>query len=159
MALSSNWLGRYPLKVEASGSNPARVTMKKKKKLINQNDRIVLSVGGNPHFVITYLTDPQYRDSSAEFLVQQSTHIDIEECLTNPWDDREDTYLRGYVKWDGCCNFWFGNDDGYHHFCGARELQQMRGLLKKLYSLASEIMGKELDEPWDTEDIEYEHHN
>jgi hypothetical protein len=141
--------------------------MKKKKKLIKQNDRIVLSIGGDPHFVVTYLTDPEYRESSAEFLITRPQHYDIEECLTNPWyddlndawDSKNETYLRGYVKWDGCCNFWFGNKDGYHHFCGAREIQQMRGLLKKLYSLASEIMGRELDEPWDTKDFEYEHHN
>lgn len=26
-------------------------------------------------------------------------------------------YLRGYVKWDGCSHFWFG-DEGYIHLCG-----------------------------------------
>lgn len=27
-------------------------------------------------------------------------------------------YIKGYVKWDGCSHFWFGDKDGYLHLCG-----------------------------------------
>jgi len=104
----------------------------------------------HPEFIITYLTEEEHKKYNFEFAVQKivgwyegvDKQFDLE-----PW-------FRGTIKWDGCSHFWFGDKDGYMHLCGSQYFQEIRGLLKKLYELASEAMGKEVDEPWG-EDIQY----
>ena len=54
--------------------------------------------------------------------------------------DSKDIYLKGYVKWDGCSHFNFGNDDGYLHLCGKSYIDEMDKVLQTVWRLASETI-------------------
>lgn len=51
-------------------------------------------------------------------------------------------YLTFYMKWDGCCHVWFGEEDeggkrdGYLHLCGADSWDKHVALMRWLYKWA-----------------------
>lgn len=51
-------------------------------------------------------------------------------------------YLKFYMKWDGCCHVWFGEEDeegkqdGYLHLCGADSWDKHIALMRWLYKWA-----------------------
>lgn len=53
---------------------------------------------------------------------------------TNGLEDAQ-PYLTGFVKWDGCSHFYFG-DDGYLHLCGIERIEQLRIVLQRLIDRA-----------------------
>lgn len=60
-----------------------------------------------------------------------------------PTEDREeaDVYLHGHIKWDGCANLHFDEQDRVMlHFCGLRGAKAAGTLLERLYELAGEAM-------------------
>lgn len=59
-------------------------------------------------------------------------------------EDRE-LYLKGFIKWDSCCHFNFGQEDGYIHLCGVESLKQHCWLIEQLYKLAFKLMGRDPD--------------
>lgn len=46
-----------------------------------------------------------------------------------------DVYLTGYMKWDGCNHFNFG-DEGYMHLCGESYIDGLIDVMTKLKELA-----------------------
>lgn len=55
--------------------------------------------------------------------------------------DKAQKYLSGEIKWDGCSNMKFDEQEKCMlHFCGTHRLKQLSGLFKTLY----EIAGKEI---------------
>lgn len=53
-----------------------------------------------------------------------------------------DPYLAFYMKFDGCCHVWFGEEvdgkrDGYLHMCGARTWKKHILLMQYLYKWAA----------------------
>lgn len=46
-------------------------------------------------------------------------------------------YLTGFIKWDGCSHFYFG-DEGYLHLCGFVRIQKLIVILQHLIKLAKE---------------------
>lgn len=50
-------------------------------------------------------------------------------------------YLHGSLKWDGCCNLYFDQQDKVMlHFCGKKEAENIGVLLGRLYDLAKELV-------------------
>lgn len=46
-------------------------------------------------------------------------------------------YLTGFIKWDGCSHFYFG-DQGYLHLCGLNEIDKLREILNRLMDRAKD---------------------
>lgn len=44
-------------------------------------------------------------------------------------------YLTGWIKWDGCSHFYFG-DNGYLHLCGLDTIEKLQKVLQKLIDRA-----------------------
>jgi hypothetical protein len=60
-------------------------------------------------------------------------------------------YLTCLIKWDSCAHFNFGEagEPGYLHLCGVSSFKAHVALMKFLYKLAFELMGREPDgEEW-----------
>ena len=62
---------------------------------------------------------------SASFIVFEVVSWEVD---SNAPSDVE-KYLKGYVKWDGCSHFWFGDDDGYMHLCGREDFDRIKASL------------------------------
>lgn len=48
--------------------------------------------------------------------------------------DKAQRFISGFVKWDGCSHFYFGDNQGYIHLCGRREIQKISDLIKIIYN-------------------------
>lgn len=58
------------------------------------------------------------------------------------YDPRQaEPFIRGSVKWDGCSNLHFGDDDGYLHLCGPEGIQRMSDLLPTIFLRCGELLG------------------
>jgi hypothetical protein len=86
-------------------------------------------------------------DHSVDFLIYEGTgyleqfseevKLGISEVLGPNYGDS--LVCEGYIKWDGCSNWKFG--EGYSlHFCGIDEAESFAKLLPDLYRWADEIM-------------------
>ena len=60
--------------------------------------------------------------------------------FTIPFD--LELYLAGSIKWDGCSNVWFGEEDGYLHLCGKHCFDNHIKLLQELWEFASKRIEK-----------------
>lgn len=45
-------------------------------------------------------------------------------------------YLSGFIKFDGCCHFNFGDEHGYLHLCGKQGMDNLKNLLDALWEFA-----------------------
>lgn len=55
--------------------------------------------------------------------------------------DEATVYLHGYVKWDGCSNWYFDEQDRVMlHFCEKEQAQAIGVLLGRLYDWAKELI-------------------
>lgn len=60
------------------------------------------------------------------------------EDMTEDFDSAP-RYLDGYVKWDNCCHYWFGEKDGYLHLCsGTKTFIELMG---RTYAWCGELLG------------------
>lgn len=50
-----------------------------------------------------------------------------------------ESYLAGYVKWDGCQEISFG--DGGLHLCGAEDVEHLSQTLIRIFNRCGELMG------------------
>jgi hypothetical protein len=97
-------------------------------------------------------------DTRIEFNVYEVTSWNSDD--THSKNDSE-LYLRGYIKWDGCSHFWFGdkNDedehgDGYIHLCGYIYFKNHIKLMELLFKYADEHISN-----FDREVADYENNN
>jgi hypothetical protein len=104
---------------------------------------VILMINGDPVFVII---DKPKQESCWEFEVRAVT------SWSRPVNSIEDVdhepCLQGFIKWDFCSHFWFGDNDGYIHICGASDFQRHRALMKKLFEMAKEKIDNKLDGNW-----------
>jgi len=58
-----------------------------------------------------------------------------------------DTYLKAFVKWDGCSHFNFGqgNNNGYIHLCGYDAIKKHAAIVDAVYRWAFELMERDED--------------
>lgn len=64
-----------------------------------------------------------------------------EDCSadTSNFDEAE-RYVDGFVKWDGCAHYYFGDDNGYLHLCGPESVAKLSNLLPVIFQRCGEIM-------------------
>ncbi len=56
--------------------------------------------------------------------------------------EEADLYLHGYVKWDGCSNWHFDEqDDVMLHFCEREQMENIGKILTKCYDLTEGLIG------------------
>jgi hypothetical protein len=56
--------------------------------------------------------------------------------------DEADLFLHGYVKWDGCSNWHFDEqDDVMIHFCERDQMENIGKILTKCYDLTKNLIG------------------
>jgi hypothetical protein len=75
------------------------------------------------------------------------------ESSGNPAADRHtldrseaEVFLHGHVKWDGCSNLHFDEQDRVMlHFCSKQQAGDIGRLLERLYDIAAELMGDHWD--------------
>lgn len=46
-------------------------------------------------------------------------------------------YLKGYVKGDGSCHFWFGDDDGYIRLSGKDGIEKHKKVMDAIWSICT----------------------
>ena len=51
--------------------------------------------------------------------------------------ENADVYLSGAIKWDGCVNWSFGEQDVAEHYCGLDEARTFLKLWERLYEIAA----------------------
>jgi hypothetical protein len=52
-------------------------------------------------------------------------------------------FIHGSVKWDGCSNWHFDEQDkAMLHFCGPEDAAEVGQLLARMYEIARELLGK-----------------
>ena len=112
--------------------------------------------------VIDIDTDGQKEPSYINFKVYdifaenlQTGEIEFEKKGTDnltTTTNKEDakTILEGSIKWDGCSDVRFGDDNGYIHNCDG--FITITNLLKKIHKEAQDIFSKNHSDMWD--DIE-----
>lgn len=64
-------------------------------------------------------------------------------CGMDMTDDIEkaQVYLSGEVKWDGCANLQFDEQDNVMlHFCGVEDVRKIGALLERLYEIAAKAI-------------------
>ncbi|WP_063042216.1 MULTISPECIES: hypothetical protein [Nocardia] len=103
-----------------------------------------LSLDGSewPNFRVT-TTSPPETESLWHCLVES---IGAWEDDGTPVEEYIERYLTATIKWDSCSHFVFGDAEdnlGYLHICGVRYFQLHALLMKELYRMAFEHMGKE----------------
>lgn len=53
--------------------------------------------------------------------------------------DHAERYLHGHVKWDGCSNWSFDEQDRCMlHFCGMHDVENLKALFARMYAIADE---------------------
>ena len=63
--------------------------------------------------------------------------------------DKAQTIVNGFIKWDGCSHFYFGDaeNSGYIHIDGGDDIAELGKLLVWIYRRCGELMGdKVLDD-------------
>lgn len=58
-------------------------------------------------------------------------------------EDGTDLYLRGFIKWDLCSHYYFGEDEnpGYLHLCGPEAIKRHADLMLHLHETCLERLG------------------
>lgn len=82
----------------------------------------LLSLPGDP---------PEYQQRGAKY----------SPCCTSDIEQAQ-RLLHGSIKWDGCSNIEFDQEDGALHFCGRRSVVAVGLVLGLLYDLARRVMPK-----------------
>lgn len=60
--------------------------------------------------------------------------------------DEADVYLHGFVKWDGCSNWYFDEQDhAMIHFCGRRGMKRVSDLLFACFDMTEELIPDKFD--------------
>jgi hypothetical protein len=66
--------------------------------------------------------------------------------VTDDFDDAN-VFLSGRIKWDGCADMKFDEQETVMlHFCGRNDVANLGALLPRLYDLAAELMPEHADE-------------
>jgi hypothetical protein len=55
------------------------------------------------------------------------------------------TLICGTVKWDGCCHYNFGDEDGYIHLCGKHSTKNLIEVIQRVYNHSGKLMKDSAD--------------
>ena len=88
-------------------------------------------IEGNGHILFQIEFKEGSYETSVEFTVYEATGWAGD---NNEIVDTEH-YLTGYVKWDGCSHFNFGNNDGYMHLCGKHDWESLKDVMDALWEV------------------------
>ena len=95
----------------------------------------VLARDGYVRFFIEILKDTDY------FLSFNLYAINCWELDHTPIVEEKEPYLTGYIKWDGCSHFNFGNQ-GYLHLCGEKSFIIHSEIIIYLFEIAAQLITK-----------------
>lgn len=101
------------------------------------NEQVILKHEKFAEFLIVRTGEEKYEKTCFEFIVKQIVGYvyDTDDYALEP-------YMEGHIKWDGCMNVDFGENDCKTHFCGLRDFDKQLALVEKLYEIAAESMDK-----------------
>ena len=114
----------------------SNVTTKELRKEIREIGFTIILAEAKEHFANFIVYDIYGYDGKTNNCLYQTEDDDTTEdlFLAKP-------YLEFTIKWDSCSHLYYCND-GYLHFCGVRDYKRNIKLLKMLYELGFEAMGK-----------------
>jgi len=81
-------------------------------------------------FKVEYDVYETYIDFKA-WEIDELDEQNIEDSTIN-----ENEVMKGFIKWDGCCEFDYGT-----HYCGIHKAEQFLLLMKEIYKFKSSIGG------------------
>lgn len=74
-------------------------------------------------------------------ILENESHYVSFEVMEGSPDGYNGAILKGSVKWDGCVNVGYGEDEnGYMHHCGSQCMQEYFALVQCCYMLAQKLM-------------------
>lgn len=105
---------------------------------------------------ISWVVEYEYEENSVNFNAYEIVGFplnkggkpDFEKKGTTTGDvttediEEAQTIIRGYIKWDGCSHYYFGDDDGYIHLCGGRLIDKISKGIKKIHKEAGQLMSR-----------------
>jgi hypothetical protein len=97
---------------------------------------------------INYLIDiNKNTEICIEFKIYKVQGWECDEGNT-PCEEDIELFIRGYIKWDGCSHFWFGEEEnlGYLHLCGRSAIDGLKEVMDAVWKVAEEKI-----ENWDAE--------
>ena len=61
--------------------------------------------------------------------------------------DKAKLYLHGTIKWDGCSDWWFDEQERrvMLHFCGRRDMRTLGLLFDMMYEMMPDLLGDKYD--------------
>lgn len=88
---------------------------------------------------ITYLIKCEDdKETRLEFEVYQVNSWEMDD---SPIKTNMDLFVKGVIKWDGCSDIYFGDEDGYLHFCGYRCFEDIKKVIDAIwYKAEKEIV-------------------
>lgn len=111
-----------------------------------------------PNLDYTILVD--YKDYHIEFTIVAIQGYDLDG--DKPWygehcDIKDPNlapkFLHGHIKWDGCSNWYFDEqEEGMLHFCGRKYATDIGVLMGKMYDIAKEHFKDKFSYQWDSPD-------
>lgn len=94
------------------------------------------------HWVDVVAYEITYRDESGKPMFNRADWQSLPDPVAS--HEQAETYLTGFVKWDGCSEL----NQGQPHWCGASGFKKHCALLRHIYERAFQLMGREPDKPW-----------
>lgn len=87
-------------------------------------------------------------DTDGEVWIKDSFVSDDDDAVFADYEVEKGNFLNGFVKWDGCSNWTFGDPDCMMHFCELSECESIGPLMRELYTKAAELMGEKAETYW-----------
>lgn len=56
--------------------------------------------------------------------------------------DESERFINGFIKWNGCSHYYFGDDTGYLHLCGKHNINEISKLIKIIYNRCGELIAQ-----------------
>lgn len=121
---------------------------------MSEDKRITIEdIGGDFGFRLKWSVSDSWANVTAYKIVAVEDDSGKKFFERRPWKrsgdhvehiDKAESYLDGWVKWDGCSEL----NQGKPHWCGPNDFKHHMALLKYIYLRAFELMGREPEEPW-----------
>lgn len=78
----------------------------------------------------------EYADGTSSFELRDSSSCDATENLSEA-----QVFLSGSIKWDGCSNWHFDDQDNCMlHFCGVKDASSIGRLMERMYDITAAEM-------------------
>jgi hypothetical protein len=115
------------------------------------------TIGGDMGITVLYKQKEEYAHVSVEFFAAEITGLGTTDGKTynvpSYWrngassssEDTEDfteaeRYVAGFVKWDGCSHYNFGDENGYLNLCGPEHIRKLSNAISVIFERCGELM-------------------